>query len=43
VVTVQSRAGTPNVEVEIACTQREFVLDTGSGISLIQPGVYSSE
>jgi hypothetical protein len=43
VVTVQSRAGTPTVSVEILGTQREFVLDTGSGISLIQPGVYSSE
>jgi hypothetical protein len=42
VVTVQSRAGTPTLEVEIAGTQREFVLDTGSGISFIQPGVYSS-
>jgi hypothetical protein len=42
VVTVQSRAGIPTVEVEIAGTQREFVLDTGSGILLIQPGVYSS-
>jgi hypothetical protein len=42
VVRVQSRAGTPTVEVEIAGTQREFVLDTGSGISLIQTGVYSS-
>jgi hypothetical protein len=43
VVTVQSRARTPTDNVEIAGTQREFVLDTGSGISLIQPGVYSSE
>jgi hypothetical protein len=43
VVTVQSRAGTPTLEVEIAGTQREFFLDTGSRISLIQPGVYSSE
>jgi hypothetical protein len=43
VVPVQSRFGTPTVEVEIAGTRREFVLDTGSGISLIQPGVYSAE
>jgi hypothetical protein len=43
VVPVQSRFGTPTVEVEIAGTQREFVLDTGSGMSLIQLGVYSSE
>jgi hypothetical protein len=43
VVTVQSRAGTPTVDVEIAGTRREFVLDTRSGISLIQPGVYSTE
>jgi hypothetical protein len=43
VVTVQSRAGTPTVEVEIADTRGEFVLDTWSGISLIQPGVYSTK
>jgi hypothetical protein len=43
VVTVQSRAGTLTVDVEIAGTRREFVLDTGSGISLLQPQVYSSE
>jgi hypothetical protein len=42
-VPVQSRVGTPTVDVEIAGTQREFVLDTESGISLIQPGVYPSE
>jgi hypothetical protein len=40
---VQTRFGTPSVNVEIAGTQREFLLDTGSGISLIQPGVYPSE
>jgi hypothetical protein len=40
---VHSRVGTPTINVEIAGTRREFVLDTGSGISLIQPGVYSSE
>jgi hypothetical protein len=43
VVPVQTRSGTPTVDVEIAGTQREFVLDTGSGISLIQAGVYPSE
>jgi NurA-like 5'-3' nuclease len=43
VVTVQSRVGTPTVEVEIAGARREFVLDTGSAISLIQPGVYPTE
>jgi hypothetical protein len=43
VVPVQSRVGTLTVDVEIACTQKEFALDTGSGISLIQPGVYTSE
>jgi hypothetical protein len=43
VVPVQTRSGTPTVHVEIAGAQREFVLDTGSGISLIQPGVYPSE
>jgi hypothetical protein len=43
VVTVKSRAGSPTVEVEIAGTQREFILDTGSGISLIQTGVYCTE
>jgi hypothetical protein len=43
VVPVQSTVGTPIVNVEITGTRREFVLDTGSGISLIQPGVYSSE
>jgi hypothetical protein len=43
VVPVQSRVGTPTVEVEIAGTQRQFVLDKGSGISLIQPGVYPNE
>jgi hypothetical protein len=43
VVTVQSRVETPTVEVEIAGTRREFVLDTGSGISLIQPRVYPTE
>jgi hypothetical protein len=40
---VQSSFGTPTINVEIAGTQREFVLDTGSGISLIQPRVYPSE
>jgi hypothetical protein len=40
VVPVKSRVGTPTVDVEISGTQREFVLDTGTGISLIQPGVY---
>jgi hypothetical protein len=43
VVAVQSRFGTPTVEVEIAGTRREFVLDTGSSTSLIQSGVYPSE
>jgi hypothetical protein len=43
VVPVQLIVGTPTVNVEFAGTQREFVLDTGSGISLIQPGVYPSE
>jgi hypothetical protein len=37
VVPVQSRVRTSTVEVQIAGTRREFVLDTGSGISLIQP------
>jgi hypothetical protein len=43
VVPVQSRVGTPTFEVEITGTRREFVLDAGSGISLIQPAVYPSE
>jgi hypothetical protein len=43
VVPVQSRVGTPTVEVEIAGTRKDFVLDTGSGIPLIQPGVYPTE
>jgi hypothetical protein len=42
-VRVQSVAGAPTIEVEISGIHRVFVLDTGSGISLIQPGVYSSK
>jgi hypothetical protein len=42
-VKVQSRADAPTVEVEISGIHRVFILDTGSGMSLIQPGVYSSE
>jgi hypothetical protein len=41
-VRVQSIAGAPTIEVEISGIRRLFVLDTGSCISLIQPGVYSS-
>jgi hypothetical protein len=33
----------PTVDAEIAATRREFVLDTGTGISLIQHGIYSTE
>jgi hypothetical protein len=42
-VRVQSIAGAPTIQVEVSGIQRVFVLDTGSGISLIQPGVYPSE
>jgi hypothetical protein len=42
-VRVQSIAGAPTIEVGISGIHRVFVFDTGPGISLIQPGVYSSE
>jgi hypothetical protein len=42
-VRVQSIAGAPTIKAKISVIHRVFVLDTGSGISLIQPGVYSSE
>jgi hypothetical protein len=42
-VGVQSRADAPTVEVEISGIHRLFVLDTGSVISLIESGIYSSE
>ena len=40
---VQSIAGAPTIKAKISVIHRVFVLDTCSGISLIQPGVYSSE
>jgi hypothetical protein len=40
---MQSRDVTNAFAVEILGIQREFVSDRGSGISLIQPGVYPSE
>jgi hypothetical protein len=43
VVRVQSIACAPTIKVEITGIHRVFLLDTGSGISLIQHGVYSSE
>jgi hypothetical protein len=42
-VKMQSIAGASMIKAKISVIHREFVLDTGSGISLIQPGVYSSE
>jgi len=42
-VRMQSIAGDPTIKAKISGIHRVFVLDTGSGISLIQPGVYSSE
>lgn len=42
-VRMQLIAGAPTLKAKIAGIHRVFVLDTGSGISLIQPGVYSSE
>jgi hypothetical protein len=42
-VRVQSIAGAPTIQVEISGIHTVFVLDTGSGICLIQPGVYSNE
>jgi len=42
-VRVQSITGAPTIQAKISGIHKVFVLDTGSGISLIQPGVYPSE
>ena len=42
-VRVQSIAGAPTIQAKITGFHRVFVLDTGSGISIIQPGIYASE
>jgi hypothetical protein len=42
-VNVKLTAGAPTVRATISGTHTVFIADTGSSISLIQPGVYSSE
>ena len=37
------RRGKPNVRVNIRGVSREFIVDSGSRVSLIQPGIYRSE
>jgi hypothetical protein len=38
-VAIQLEQGTPTILVEIEGMSRRFILDTGSNISILQPGV----
>jgi len=40
---INLRRGRPTVRVNILGASKEFIVDSGSGVSLTQPGIYRSE
>jgi len=43
IIALDMRQGTPRIQAKVNGLKREFIVDSGAGVSIIKPGVYRSK